>query len=71
MTQSKVVIFFPEMHQNSPTAIKDFKNFSRGDTPRHPLWKSGKERGGRGTKGGKARGRGVGKKGRGDERRAP
>jgi len=27
MMQSYVSIFFPEMHQNSSTTIKDFKNF--------------------------------------------
>jgi len=36
-----VVIFFPEMHQNSPTAIKDFKIFPGEETLGPPLWGRG------------------------------
>jgi len=39
-----VVIFFPEMHQNSPIAIKDFNNFPGGETAAPPLCGRGQRR---------------------------
>ena len=38
MMQSYVIILFPEMHQNSLIAIKDFKFFFRREPPGLPLW---------------------------------
>jgi len=45
MMQSSLVIFFPEMHQNSHTAIKDFSYFLRKETTGTPLLERGKRRG--------------------------
>jgi len=44
MMQPYVIILFPEMHQNSPIAIKDLKFFSRRKILGLPLWCLGKGR---------------------------
>jgi len=57
-----VIILSPEMRQNSPTAISDFKIFP-GEKPPDPVKRGmgrGGKRKGRG-KGGSGRGRGRGK----------
>jgi len=46
--QLEMIILSPEMHQNSPTTISDFKIFPGGETPGHSLKGEGKGRIGKG-----------------------